>query len=58
MICNVQCRVRTAWKDMTPENKDAIWKYFTLLVPTTAVPRLHVELMGRYCLTVDEGGSR
>lgn len=25
-------RVRRAWKDMSPENKDAIWKYFALLV--------------------------
>ena len=25
-------RVRVAWKDMSLENKDAIWKYFQLLV--------------------------
>lgn len=25
-------RVRSAWKDLSPENRDAVWKYFTLLV--------------------------
>ena len=35
-VLGIVDRVRRAWKDLSPANRDVIWQYFTLLVQLSA----------------------